>query len=156
MLNQKEDKFNPSFAESVGRDPETTPPASSVATNHPPTATDPSDGGGGQESADEGSTSHVGAIVGGVVGGVVGLAIIAVIVFFLRKRRRRTEQAHVIDLGPDMGAEWETIEMQSAHKTQRLYDPSDPSTFPAPISVTGEGYTPPQAYNGKYTGSAEI
>jgi len=146
------------FAESVGRDPEATPPATPATTSRPPTVTASSNEGGDQESANGGSTSHVGAIVGGVVGGVVGLATIAAIVFFLRKRRRRMQQAHVIDLGPeiDTGTQWDTMGMQNAHKTQRLYDPSDPSTFPAPISVTGESYTSPHVYHGKYTGSAEI
>ena len=155
-MNQKEDKFNPAFAESVGRDPEATPPTTSTATNSTPTAEDPPNEIGDQESANGGPTSHVGAIVGGVVGGVVGLVTIAAIVFFLRKRRRRTQQTHIIDLDPDMGVQWETTGMQGTHKIQRLYDPSDPSTFPVSISVTGENHKPPQAYNWKYTGSAEI
>jgi len=146
------------FAESVGRDPEVTPPATPATTSRPPTATTSSNEGDNQESANGGSTSHVGVIVGSVVGGVFGLATITAIIFFLKKRRRRTQQGHVIDLGPDMDtrAQWDTMGMQNAHKTQRLYDPSDPSTFPAPTSVTGDSYTPPQTYNGKYTGSAEI
>ena len=146
------------FARSVGRDPEATSPATPATTSRPPTATTSSNEGDTQESANVGSTSHVGAIVGGVVGGIFGLATITAIVFFLKKRRRRTQQVHVIDLGSDMDtrAQWDTMQMQNAHKTQRLYDPSDPSTYPTPISVTGDSYTPPQTYNGKYTGSAEI
>ena len=133
------------FAKSVGREPEATPPATPTATSSPPTATNSSNEGDNQESANGGSTSHVGAIVGGVVGGVFGLTTITAMIFFIKKRRRRTQQCHVIDLGPDMNtrAQWDTIEMQKAHKTQRLYDPSDPSTFPAPISVNGDSYTPP-------------
>jgi len=155
----KEDKFNPTFAESVGRDPEVT--ATSSATRPPPTATDPANEGGDQQSDRGGSASHAGAIAGGVIGGVALLAIIAAIVLFLRKRRWKSRQAHVIDLVPDEGGQWETTEMQNTHKTQRLYDPSDPSTFPTPLSVSGESYTPSQAHNtpphfGKYTGSAEI
>ena len=143
----------------MGRDPEVT--ATSSATRPPPTATDPANEGGDQESDKSGSSSDAGAIAGGVIGGVALLMIIAAIVFFLRKRRWKERQAHVIDLTSDEGVRLEAMGMQNTHKTQRLYDPSDPSTFPTPLSVSGESYTPPQAYDtpphlGKYTGSAEI
>jgi len=157
----KEDKFNPTFAESVGRDPEVTPTASST-TNPPPTATDPSNGGD-QEGGNGGSMRNVGAIAGGVIGGIAGLVgIAALVIFFLRRRRRRRQEAHVIDLDlATAGGQWETTALENTHKTQRLYDPSDPSTFPAPAPTMGESYTPSQAYitplnHGKYTGNAEI
>ena len=31
---------------------------------------------------------------------------------------------------------------EHTHKTQRFYDPSDPSTFPTPVPVAGGSYTP--------------
>jgi len=158
----KEDKFNPTFAESVGRNPEATPPATSSATSPPPTATDPSNEDGDQQEGKGGSTRNVGAIAGGVVGGLVGFAIItALFIFFLRKRRQRMRQAHIIDLDLATGAQWDTTATQNAYNPQRLYDPSDPSTFPAPVSGAGGSYTSSQTDNtptrlGKYTGSAEI
>jgi len=158
----KEDNFNPTFAESVGRDPETTPPAASSATNPPPTATVPPNEGDDQEGNSGGSASNAGAIAGGVVGGAAGLLVIATLVFFfLRHRKQRTQQAHVIDLDLAEGAEWGAVAMQEAHKPQRLYDPSDPSTFPDPVSADGENYEPPQAHItparfGKYTGRPEV
>lgn len=123
---------------------------------------DPSNEGGDQETNNGGPARNVGAIVGGVIGGVAGLAIIATLLFlFLRKRRRRTRQAHTIDLDLTTGAEWKAVAMQNIHKPRRLYDPSDPSTFPDPVSNIEENYTPPQAHKtpahlGRYTGSAEI
>lgn len=89
------------------------------------------------------------------------MAIAALLFFFLKKRVRRKEQAHIVELDFAAGAQWDAMAVEHAHKTQRLYDPSDPSTFPAPVPVTGESYTPLHAYTapthqGKYTGSAEI
>jgi len=75
--------------------------------------------------------------------------------------RGKQQAVHVVDLDLVAGEEWGTMVTEQAHKTQRLYDPSDPSTFPAPVRATGESYTPLQdyttpAHNGKYTGSAEL
>ena len=74
---------------------------------------------------------------------------------------QKTQHAHVIDLDLATEERWGTVGTEQAHKPQRLYDPSDPSTFPTPVPVTGESYTPILDYttpphNGKYTGSAEI
>jgi len=74
---------------------------------------------------------------------------------------QKKQQAHVIDLDLATEERWGTVGMEQAHKPQRLYDPSDPSTFPAPVPVPGESYTSipdytTPAHNGKYTGSAEI
>ena len=104
----------------------------------------------------------MGVIVGGVLGGVAALLAIATLVFlFHRKRRRRSQQTHFIDLDPAAGEQWETTAIQDSHKPQRLYDPSDPSTFPPPAPVDSGSYESSQthitpAYLAKYTGSAEI
>jgi len=158
----QEDKFNPTFAESIGRDPEANPSATSSATIPPSTATDPPNEGGDQEGDNGGSTRNVGAIAGGVIGGAAGLLAIAALVFFFKKRKQGAQQAHIINLDPSTDENWETMAVHDAHKPQRLYDPSDPSTFPDPIPIVGEDYPSPQAYvtpphrAGKYTGSAEV
>lgn len=160
--NKKEDKFNPTPAEAIGRDPEATPPTASSATNPPPTVTDPSNEGGDQGGGNGGSTTNVGAIVGGVIGGVVGFVAIASLIFlFRRKKMQRNQQAHVVNLDLATEEQWGTMATEHAHKPQRLYDPSDPSTFPAPVEVTEGTYTPlhdytTPAHDGKYTGTAEI
>lgn len=156
----KEDKYNPTFAESVGRDPEVTPSTTPSATNAPPTATDPPSEGGDQEGGSGGSTrTNVGAIAGGVIGGAAGLLVIAALVFFLKKRRKGTQQGHIVNLDSSADRRWEAMAMQDAYKPQRLYDPSDPSTFPDPIPMEGyshlQGYIAPP-HHGKYTGNAEI
>ena len=74
---------------------------------------------------------------------------------------QKKQQTHVINLELAPEERWGTVEMEQAHKPQRLYDPSDPSTFPTPVPVTGENYTPvpdytTPAHDGKYTGSAEL
>lgn len=71
------------------------------------------------------------------------------------------QHAHVIDLGSDTGAQWETTALQKPQTPQRLYDPSDPSTFPPPVSIGGESSTSSPAYitparPGRYTGGAEF
>lgn len=118
-----------------------------------PTATDPSNDGSDQES---GSKNNVGAIAGGIVGGAAALLVIAKLLFFIRrKRRKKTRQAHVIDLDPAAGVQWDAKAIQNAHKPRRLYDPSDPSTFPPPLSDE-ESYELSQLHLGTYTGRAEI
>ncbi|OXC68625.1 hypothetical protein AYX13_02830 [Cryptococcus neoformans] len=74
--------------------------------------------GGSSGSSSSSSSNHTGAIVGGVVGGVAGLALIAILLWFLLKRRKshrddfddmmfdpgRPENQAPIDLGHDGGA----------------------------------------------------
>lgn len=61
--------------------PRYTPPSVSAASGNP--ASNPDGNGDGP------SKTNTGAIAGGVVGGVAALAIIATLVFFLRRRKRR-------------------------------------------------------------------
>lgn len=74
--------------------------------------------GGSSGSSSSDSSNHTGAIVGGVVGGVAGLALIAIVLWFLLRRRKshrddfddmmfdpgRPENQAPIDLGQDGGA----------------------------------------------------
>ncbi|VDC06657.1 unnamed protein product [Peniophora sp. CBMAI 1063] len=76
--------------------------------------------------------SHAGAIAGGVVGGVVGLALIAgLVAFFLIRRRRRTRDSTISERPYTGGARGPLSPTTSEMKSPpRLYNPSDPSTFP--------------------------
>ncbi|KAI0293052.1 hypothetical protein BC826DRAFT_1097725 [Russula brevipes] len=82
-------------------------------------------------SAPQSSSSKTGAIAGGVVGGVVGAALIAGVVIWFTTRRRRgrlaPSAAFAIDLGSDIK---HPVPYPLSMDSPRLYDPSDPSTFP--------------------------
>jgi len=137
------------LGESAGRDPEVTPSASPPAKN--PSSSGTTDQRGG-------SKTNVGAIAGGVVGGAAALLVTTTLLFFICRKRRKTESAHIVDLDSVAETQWETTGVQNS---QKLYDPSDPSTFPPPASVGGGSYDASQVYAGaahlgKYPGSAEI
>ncbi|KAH9071170.1 hypothetical protein EDB83DRAFT_320058 [Lactarius deliciosus] len=109
------DNWNISTAQLAGDSPEVTGTASIV-----PTST--------STAARSTSTSHhssnAGAIAGGVVGGVIGAALIAGVVVWFAIRRRRARSSPSMDF-------------QDGEKDQpplhppKLYDPSDPTTFPS-------------------------
>ncbi|KAH7889385.1 hypothetical protein F5I97DRAFT_1843920 [Phlebopus sp. FC_14] len=91
--------------------------------------------------------SNVGAIAGGVVGGVVGLAAIvgALAYFFVKKRRSQTPPSAAFSDGASRytnsmytsGPSQNPFSPPAQMTQQRLYDPSDPSTFPtSPPSPT--------------------
>ncbi|KAH7913749.1 hypothetical protein BJ138DRAFT_1145429 [Hygrophoropsis aurantiaca] len=145
------DNFNVTQAKSVGDDPEATatrvvstgggsPPTSSVPAAHttspPSTSTSPTPSGK--------STNHAGAIAGGVVGAIVGLAIIGVAITFFIIRRRRSHVAPSAAFSSQFGNTGNAPMFAaspfgaSVPLTQpKLYNPSDPSTFPvAPPSPT--------------------
>ncbi|KAF8261132.1 hypothetical protein EI94DRAFT_1746644 [Lactarius quietus] len=67
-------------------------------------------------------TSKVGAHAGGVVGGIVGAALIAGVVLWFAFRRRRAHSA--------VGEKELPPPQPLAEEVPRLYDPSDPTTFP--------------------------
>ncbi|KAI9571580.1 hypothetical protein HD554DRAFT_2168849 [Boletus coccyginus] len=145
----KSDLFNVTLAQSVGDNPESTAlntaqstgsvnPVSTVASasltaSPSPTAIDTASSGGGSSTA---------AIVGGVVGGVVGLALIAAVVFFVMKKKRSQTppSAHFTaptSSAPPSGVYTDTTPFVPQMAQPRLYDPSDPGTFPAsPPSTT--------------------
>jgi len=86
------------------------------------------------------NNSNTGAIAGGAVGGVVGLGIIAGVLAFFLMRNRRTKSAPSAEYntgyygGPASDAPLNTPPPMSQHsytnQVPRLYDPSDPSTYP--------------------------
>ncbi|KAI9571575.1 hypothetical protein HD554DRAFT_2168843 [Boletus coccyginus] len=144
------DLFNVTLAQSVGDNPESTAsnsakstgsvnPVSTVASasltaSPSPTAIDTASSGGSSSTAE---------IVGGVVGGVVGLALIAgVVVFFVMKKKRSQipPSAHFTaptSSAPLSGVYTDITSFVPQMAQPRLYDPSDPGTFPAsPPSTT--------------------
>ncbi|KAG1832053.1 hypothetical protein EV424DRAFT_82267 [Suillus variegatus] len=98
-------------------------------------------------SSTKSTSSNAGAIAGGVVGGVVGIAaIIGLVTWFVVKRRRSATapSAAFSDIGGGAGytqsvysPNTHSFPTQPQMTQQRLYDPSDPSTFPgSPPSPT--------------------
>ncbi|KAH8989181.1 hypothetical protein EDB86DRAFT_2944333 [Lactarius hatsudake] len=110
---------------------------------------------------DSTSTSHhsskAGAIAGGVVGGVIGAALVAGIVVWFAIRRRRARSA------PSMSFQGGEEEQPPLHPP-KLYDPSDPTTFPSkeylPVSNQVLGSTshrqPIDSQNGRFGGLPEV
>ncbi|KAI9571570.1 hypothetical protein HD554DRAFT_2168839 [Boletus coccyginus] len=142
------DLFSVTLAQSVGDSPESTAlnNAKSTGSVYPTDASasltaSPSPTGTG--TASSGSSSSTAAIVGGVVGGVVGLALIAgVVVFFVMKKKRSQTPPSALftsptSPAPPSGVYTDTTPFVPQMAQSRLYDPSDPSTFPAsPPSTT--------------------
>ncbi|KAG6860403.1 hypothetical protein C0995_011522 [Termitomyces sp. Mi166 len=150
--------------------PESTAPPQSTGTSFNPNPSSP---------PSESSSSTAGPIAGGVVGGVVGLALIAALVFWwTRRRRSRTApsaEANYASVAPTSPPPMSFATAPSSFSanmpSQRLYDPSDPSTYPAPIQtptdftgssqvllthVTGSTYSGSAAPTGRYTGAPEV
>jgi len=143
-------------------------------------------------STSSGTKTPVGAIVGGVVGGVVVLALLALLlylIFFRGKKDHAPSALPLVDQKSDgmYMAETESSlpagygvgypSPTSLGTAQRLYDPSDPSTFPGrndtPASfgipsnqtaishsaMTSTSYplsSPTVGSSGRYTGAAEV
>jgi len=91
------------------------------------------------------SSNHAGAIAGGVVGGVAGLALIALALFLLMRRRQTkggtpAAQTKVADYSSSEvtsgtlrpGGYWGQQPPDQVLPT--VYDPNDPRTFPPPLS----------------------
>jgi len=93
-------------------------------------STSSSTGAGSISNAAPSHHTNVGAIAGGVVGGVLGLGlIIAAVLFFLNKRKRRTRRAAPTLASSDMSMRTYDTQ-QNPPLTGKLYNPDDPSTFP--------------------------
>ncbi|KAF8514459.1 hypothetical protein BU17DRAFT_68391 [Hysterangium stoloniferum] len=130
-------------------------------------------------------SNHAGPIAGGVIGGVIGFVLIGVGAFVLVRRRNTAASASSSDTEkfdlaasppPFMEYAWLPFPMQTDSQPQKLYDPSDPSTFPrTPVFPThvpplaapdgvATGYHPQNPLSllpesgpsGRYTGAPEI
>lgn len=152
------DNFNVTLAQSVGDAPEST------ATKAQTTANGVSAGAVSASltalptvtpSPFSSKPSDVGAIAGGVVGGIVGLAALAALGIWFFKRGRRT----ISSPSPLMSQHDLSDGIDSA--ALKLYDPSDPSTFP-PSSSPHSSVSfpvimfPPDDSRGEYTGLPEL
>ncbi|KAF9647246.1 hypothetical protein BDM02DRAFT_3261818 [Thelephora ganbajun] len=158
--------FDPAAAKSAGGQPEVLAPVpSTVSLSSSSTSSgsstmiteDPISTSTGQGNHDQtNKPSNVGAIVGGVIGGLAVLAAFGVgIWIFLRKRAIAR-----VDEDYPGHTTYSTDAITSGHHVSpsqvRLYDPSDPSTYP-----TLSGYDPSEEYTtlpnkGHYTGAAEL
>ncbi|KAH9066330.1 hypothetical protein EDB87DRAFT_1679074 [Lactarius vividus] len=133
------DIWNASAAQLVGDDPEVTGTSTIVpiSTNRGPqsTLTPTTSGSGPSSTSTSHSSSNAGAIAGGVVGGIVGVALVAGVAawFFIRRRRARSAPSttYMTGQGGDMG---QPVPYPLTIETPRLYDPSDPTTYPRPPS----------------------
>ncbi|KAJ7581078.1 hypothetical protein C8J56DRAFT_959036 [Mycena floridula] len=86
--------------------------------------------------------SNAGAIAGGVIGGLVAVALaIGAAIIIIRRRRKPLAPSTMVSLSPDLTG---TFRGQSpVYQPPKLYDPSDPTTFP-PSSSMFTSYTDPQ------------
>jgi len=135
-------------------------------------------------AAAKSTSTPVGAIVGGVIGGLVVLGLLGLLIFLLRRKNTKyhsglTAEPYTDHSGGQMGQTGHgTADFATGYPTsptifngsvpgpQKLYDPSDPTTFPgSPASI---GYQSTAAHTastyplgsqdsaGRYTGAAEI
>ncbi|KAI9508317.1 hypothetical protein F5148DRAFT_930723 [Russula earlei] len=149
------DDWNVTAAQLVGDAPEVTGSVAIVPTSTPGSQSTitPQTSPSSASTSSSKSNSNAGAIAGGVVGGVVGAALIAGIVAWFALRRRGTRSvpstAYIDSLGG--GMEQTVVPFPLTIETPRLYDPSDPSTYPtqAPSPTI---YT--TNYSNQYTSSA--
>ncbi|KAF8262483.1 hypothetical protein EI94DRAFT_1788960 [Lactarius quietus] len=150
------DSWNTSVAQVVGDLPEvigtssTTPTSTSTATH---TTSASSHSTSPSLISNPHQTSKPGVIAGGVVGGIVGAALIAGVVLWFAFRRRRAHS--------DMGEKKLSPPQPLAEREPRLYDPSDPTTFPSkeylPLSDLPLGSTSrTQPSDGGYIGLPEV
>ncbi|KAN0076910.1 hypothetical protein V8E55_010765 [Tylopilus felleus] len=166
--------FNVTLAESVGDNPESTAShaqstGTAAATSSTAAASlTPSP----SVSSSNRASSNTGAIAGGVVGGVVGVALIAaVVVYFVmkRKRSRAPPSAQFTGNETSPSAVYTGPTPFAPQMAQpKLYDPSDPSTFPSspppPTFLTGSShdvsngtiYSTTSLRPGAYSGAPEI
>ncbi|KAG2078817.1 hypothetical protein BDR04DRAFT_1112202 [Suillus decipiens] len=125
-------------------------------------------------------SSNVGAIAGGVIGGIAGAAVIIGLATWYFVKRRRSSTALSAGFNNVGGSPGWTQSFYSTNtiispmaQQPRLYDPSDPTTFPVhPHSSTGlvtsassnialNSSLPPssflrQSYLGQYTGVPQV
>ncbi|EGN95741.1 hypothetical protein SERLA73DRAFT_186929 [Serpula lacrymans var. lacrymans S7.3] len=188
------DDFNVTAAKADGDTPESTATrvqsTGSVASSSPTSSPAPTSSSGSSPGSTSGSPSsshtNAGAIAGGVVGGVVGVGLIAAAIGFFVVRSRRPKLAPSAAYNESVAGsankprsdytnsmyQVNPFPGQSPMTPPRLYDPSDPSTFPTSpptptIQTTGSNpnaFSPSHGYPsqtqfprpGQYSGAPEI
>jgi len=182
--------FNVTLAQSLGDNPEATATApqstaSVISTSTSPFSISSSPSSSVLPAGSSSSQTNVGAIAGGVVGGVVGIALIAAVVVFFVMKKRRSQippsaqfAGHPPSANPSNGYAPQPAPPGSPYSPQmtqpKLYDPSDPSTFPVspspPTTMTGSTVNAPTSFvtyssnypsvrpgtGGAYTGAPEV
>ncbi|KAJ3775393.1 hypothetical protein FB446DRAFT_407780 [Lentinula raphanica] len=167
-----EDDFNPTEAESEAGSPESTgtsPPTGSISSTSSattsPTVT--------SSTSSQTKKTNSGAIAGGVVGGVIVLLLAVAALLFFRRRQRRLHRDRAVIIDPvddkprpfntggpvSMSTLPDTIDstgtgfhasiptpMSMPSAAMRLYNPSDPSTFP-PTALSTSPSPPPRAHH---------
>ncbi|KAE9410440.1 hypothetical protein BT96DRAFT_376180 [Gymnopus androsaceus JB14] len=129
-------QFNATAAQLAGDSPESSAAATATSSSTPSSPV--SSSSSTPTSAGRSSKKDTGAIAGGVVGGVVGIALISAALFwFLRKRGQNKSSASVsapfdndLRMSPEMTGTTNAPSMAYPPLQQKLYDPSDPSTYP--------------------------
>ncbi|KAF9068754.1 hypothetical protein BDP27DRAFT_1402993 [Rhodocollybia butyracea] len=107
--------------------------------------------------------SEAGPIAGGVVGGVALLSLLAVGVVFYRRRGRQNRSPQpskpILD-GMDMHATPTPMISQVSTPSAKLYDPSDPTTFPqshlTQDTISTVQYRPTSDLPAAYSGIPEV
>ncbi|KAN0140943.1 hypothetical protein V8E53_001387 [Lactarius tabidus] len=135
------DSWNLTAAEAIGDTPEVTGTASIVPSSSirvfqsTLTPSKTASGSSITTSASHSSSSNAGAIAGGVVGGLIGAAAVAAAIAFFAIRRRRARSAPSTEYMSGGGSEMgQPVPYPLTGDTPRLYDPSDPTTYPHPPS----------------------
>lgn len=158
------DKFDPVTAKAAGGLPEVLAPVPSTislsstssgsgSTSMMVVSTSTSTGQGDNRK----KSSNAGAIAGGVVAGLVALAAIGVGVWIFLRRRAMSR-------GNGSSSDYFRVSTgapgMSEHGTEtshlRLYDPSDPSTYPSHTDYDPSEPHTTAPHNGHYSGAAEL
>ncbi|KAF8262487.1 hypothetical protein EI94DRAFT_1743527 [Lactarius quietus] len=148
-----EGSWNMTLAQLAGDSPEVTGTASIIPTSTSEATPNTSS----SLTSSPHHTSNAGAIAGGVVGGIVGAVLIAGFVLWFAFRRRRARSVPSAYMG-----EKELPPPQNlAELAPKIYDPSDPTTFPSKeyLSLSNEALgstSHTQPSDGRYTGLPEI
>ncbi|KAG2041609.1 hypothetical protein BDR03DRAFT_1006809 [Suillus americanus] len=118
--------------------------------------------------ASDSTSSNVGAIAGGVVGGISGAAAIVGLATWYFVKRRRSSTMPSATFNNIVGGPGQTQGYYSTNTTTfpmaqqpRLYDPSDPTTFPVTITSNvnlnpSMPVFPQQSRSGQYAGIPEV
>ncbi|KAH9991390.1 hypothetical protein BJV77DRAFT_1068353 [Russula vinacea] len=131
-----ENSWNPADSLSAGDTPEILPGSRIGPT--------PSSGG---------KSSKAGAIAGGIAGGVAAIAIVIVVIFYLRRSQVPPAMSAGVGVSQSQQPLSDEVSPSGSPTTMRFYDPSDPTTFPG---YQGSPHSPDissQAHMSSYIGT---
>jgi len=166
-----ENVFNRTLAQAAGINPQGTPVAITTINSSSPTPSTssssmasvartssgaPSGASSGTSSSSSStppsshSSTNTGAIAGGVVGGIACLAIIGGLIAWYLLRKKRSSNAEIMNTTQEFDYPQSSYYPQTTQA--RLYNSSDPSTFPPSVedmlSNNSGGQFAPLQYNG--------